>query len=195
MPPTTASAASTAIGATSSAGTGCAAASRARPVNSPSQKRPMYANVSAAASTAITCTTAPGLARGGEEQLVLEEPDRQRQRGQRRRRDPARDRQRPAARAPGRRGATAASRPVATVTAPAVMNSALLAIACAITYSAAAPERRGAADPVQRDDVPVLGDRRVGEDLLELVLRQRQHAADRDRREARPRAGRRARRR
>jgi hypothetical protein len=29
--------------------------------------------------------------------------------------------------------------PVATVTAPAVMNGALLAIGCAITYSAAAP--------------------------------------------------------
>ena len=43
------------------------------------------------------------------------------------------------------------------------------------------PGRGRAADPVERDHVAVLRDRRVGEDLLQLVLRQREHAPDRDR--------------
>ena len=72
------------------------------------------------------------LAGGGEEQLVLEEADRERQRGERRAATPlatASDRQL------ARQAAQRESRvsPVASVTAPAVMNSALLAIACAIT--------------------------------------------------------------
>src|SRR3712207_7726426 len=40
-----------------------------------------------------------------------------------------------------------------------------------------------APDAVHDDHVAVLGDRRVREDLLELVLREREQAADRDRSE------------
>ena len=137
MPPTIARTARTAIGAVSSGGTACAAASRG-PMNSPSQKRPMYASVSAAASTAMSATAQPASRAAAKNSSSLKNP---RVSGSAASVAAAPPR---ATATPGSSCARPPSRdsrvsPVATVTAPAVMNSALLAIACAITYSAAAP--------------------------------------------------------
>ena len=134
----------------------------------------------AAATTAITATNRAASQRRGEEQLVLEEPERQGQRGEGRGRHPARDREhRHPAREPAQVREPGLSRRLGH--RPGGHEQRALGDRVRDHVERGGARGLRAAHAVQRDHVAVLGDRRVREDLLELVLGEREQPADHDR--------------